>query len=103
MEKLNFNRYAKNELLTTEFEHKCCATAWLSAAIKAIGSLRILKNKTELVFESQDYEYIKSTAIAVKTTYNAEIDVDVTNVNTGLQKGKLYVMKVPPAGFSIIS
>lgn len=97
MEKLNFNRYAKNELLTTEFENKCCATAWLSAAIKAIGSLRILKNKTELVFESQDYEYIKSTAIAVKTTYNAEIDVDVTNVNTGLQKGKLYVMKVPPA------
>ena len=64
MEKLNFNRYAKNELLTTEFENKCCATAWLSAAIKAIGSLRILKNKTELVFESQDYEYIKSTAIA---------------------------------------
>ena len=56
MEKLNFNRYAKNELLTTEFENKCCATAWLSAAIKAIGSLRILKNKTELVFESQDYE-----------------------------------------------
>ena len=50
MEKLNFNRYAKNELLTTEFENKCCATAWLSAAIKAIGSLRILKNKTELVF-----------------------------------------------------
>ncbi|UKI15306.1 MAG: DNA-binding protein WhiA [Clostridiales bacterium] len=84
--------------MTTEFENKCCATAWLSAAIKSNRQFKNTeKNKTELVFESQDYEYIKSTAIAVKTTYNAEIDVDVTNVNTGLQKGKLYVMKVPPA------
>lgn len=97
MEKLNFNRYAKNELLTTEFKDRCCAYSWLAAAIKAVGSLRILKNRTELIFESQDYDYVKSTAIAVKTAYNTEIDVDVTNVNTGLQKGKLYVLKMPPA------
>ena len=96
MEKLNFNRYAKNELLVTEFEKKCCATAWLSSAIKAVGSLRILKNRTELIFESQDYDYIKSTAIAVKTLYNTELDVEVTNVNTGLQKGKLFVLKALP-------
>lgn len=58
-------------------------------AIRSDKSNRQFKNtekQNRARFESQDYEYIKSTAIAVKTTYNAEIDVDVTNVNTGLQR-----------------
>lgn len=95
MDKLNFNRYAKNELLSAPPEGKCCMTAWLSAAIKAVGSLNLVRRGSELVFESQDYEYIKSLLVCLKTLYFCETDVSVSNVNSGLIKGKLYTVKIP--------
>ena len=95
MEKLNFNRFAKNEILSVLPEDACCCAAWLSAAIKGVGSLKISRSKTELIFESQDYDYIKSTAHAVRKLYHSELDIDVTSVNTGLQKGRLYTLKIP--------
>lgn len=95
MEKLNFNRFAKNEILSVLPEDACCCAAWLSAAIKGVGRLKISRSKTELIFESQDYDYIKSTAHAVRKLYHSELDIDVTSVNTGLQKGRLYTLKIP--------
>lgn len=94
MDKLNFNRYAKNELLSALPQEKCCMNAWLSAAVKAIGSLNIIRQRTELIFETQDYDYVMSIVSCLKELYHIEVDIDVSTVNTGIQKGKLYTLKV---------
>lgn len=94
MDKLNINRFAKNEILSSFPDTSEQMTAYLSAAVKAAGSLRLIKRRSELIIEAQDYDYIMSVVRCVKELYKCEVDIDVTNVNTGIIKGRQYSIKL---------
>ncbi|MEG1612939.1 MAG: DNA-binding protein WhiA [Clostridia bacterium] len=93
--KLNFTQYAKNELLSNLPENSCCRLAWLSAAIKAIGSLQLSKKGVSLFFESANYDYVKSIVQFIKNLYFASLDIEIKDIKSGLQKGKHFMVKVP--------
>jgi conserved hypothetical protein len=93
--KLSFLQFAKSELMTNPPEDACCKVAWLSAAIRAVGSLEIVRRKYELVFESADYDYIKLLVQYIKSVYFASLDIDVIQPKGGLKKTRTYRVKVP--------
>lgn len=93
--KLNFNQYAKTEILAKTPEDKCCKLGWLCAAVKACGSLTLSKKGASVVFESSNYDYVKSIIHIIKSLYFATLDAEMKNVNSGLVKGRIFTVKVP--------
>lgn len=93
--KLNFNQYAKSEILEKVPEDKCCKLGWLCAAVKACGSLSLSKKGASVVFETSNYEYVKSIIGIIKSLYFATLDAEVKNINSGLVKGRVFTVKVP--------
>lgn len=90
MKKLNIARYSRKEVLSSFPETPAGAAAWLSAAVKAAGSLRIERHGPRLVFESGDRDYAESVVRCVRTLYGCPASIETAKAGSGVVRGKRH-------------
>ena len=93
MEKVKFTVCAKNEMLKNQPTEVCCAKAWLAAAVKATGSLNITKTGMNVVFESDDYDYMISVVHAIKLLYSLPVEL-ISQRGKGAKKSAAFMVKL---------
>ncbi len=91
MEKVKFTVCAKNEMLRNQPAEACCAKAWLAAAIKATGSLHLTKGGRNLIFESDDYDYMVSVVKALKLLYSLPVELTAAHGKNAKKNGAFSV------------
>lgn len=93
MEKVKFTVCAKNEMLKNQPTEVCCAKAWLAAAVKATGSLNLAKTGMNVVFESDDYDYMMSVVHAIKLLYSLPVEL-ISQRGKGAKKSAAFMVKL---------
>lgn len=100
MDTINLKELSRREISESLPKDACCKAAFLSAAFKASGRIRIARRRLNLILPAENYAQALAAAKLLKDLYPVEFEISAEHEKSGAKKGGQTYSVIAPSGLS---